>query len=448
MHVADLYDSQADDELARRVDALPERAPPGRPTVSQILDAGDGATILDDVLTFLRRFCAFPDEHALVSVALWTANAHMVEHFHTSPRLALLSPEPGSGKTRVLEVLDLLVPQSLFCLSASPAAVFRTLSKGMITLLIDECDAIFNRRGKDDGNEDLRALLNAGYKKGAKIPRCVGPKHDVQNFVVYCATALAGLGDLPDTIMTRSVVIRMRRRAPTEKVESFRTREHTEPGHLLRDRLAAWATATGAGAGKAWPELPAGIVDRPAEVWEPLLAVADAAGAQWPQIARSSCVAMCKRAQDHRASLGVRLLSDLRIVFGETDRLPTEIILQRLCSGDAWIEGQTEHRLEADAPWNELHGKPLGARGLASMLKRYGVSATKIKWDGHSLQGYRREDLWDAWTRYLSATPAEVEPMEPAPPPLPQQGFAVPEVPQVPHERTPEGAYEAGAELF
>jgi hypothetical protein len=83
---------------------------------------------------------------------------------------------------------------------------------------VDECDTVFTRRGKDDCNEDLRALLNAGYKRGAIIPRCVGPKHEVQSFEVYVATALAGLGDLPETIMSRAVTIRMRRRAPTEQV--------------------------------------------------------------------------------------------------------------------------------------------------------------------------------------------------------------------------------------
>ena len=128
--------------------------------------AAAGAAVLEDVKTFISRFCSFPDSNALVAVALWTAHAHMVEHFHTTPRLALLSPEPGSGKTRVLEVLALLVPHSMFCLSASPAAIFRTLANNRITLLVDECDAIFQRRGKDDGNEDLRALLNAGYKRG------------------------------------------------------------------------------------------------------------------------------------------------------------------------------------------------------------------------------------------------------------------------------------------
>jgi hypothetical protein len=372
-------------------------------------DFTEGASLLEDVRSFVKRFCSFPSEHALIAVTLWVAHSHVVSHFHTTPRLALISPEPGSGKTRVLEVLDLLVPASMFCLSASPAAIFRTLAKNPITLLVDECDAVFNRRGKDDANEDLRAFLNAGYKRGATIPRCVGPKHDVQNFAVFCATALAGIGDLPDTIMTRSVVIRMRRRAPNERVEPFRTREHSAPGNVLRDRLARWATLHGPTAGAAWPKLPAGIVDRPAEVWEPLIATADAAGGEWPARAREACVAMCKAAQDNRVSLGIRLLSDLRILFaaaGNPEALHTETLLTRLCDGP-------KHGLEDDAPWNELHGKPLGVRGLANFLKKYSVNPTKVKVDGQSLQGYRREHLWDAWNRYLAPTSAQAEPAEP-----------------------------------
>ncbi|MEQ1915230.1 MAG: DUF3631 domain-containing protein, partial [Gallionella sp.] len=315
-----------------------------------------GAGLLEDVKAFIFRFCVFPDIHSLVAVTLWAAHAHMIEHFHTTPRLALLSPEPASGKTRVLEVLHLLVPGSMFCLSASPAAIFRTLANGPITLLADEVDTIFARRGKDDSNEDLRALLNAGYKRGATIPRCVGPKHEVQNFKVHCATALAGLGNLPETIMTRAVIIRMRPRGPSETVEPFRTREHEHVGHRIRERLAGWADRVGIDAGKAWPTLPGGIVDRPAECWEPLIAVADAAGGPWPEMARAACLAFCAGPKDHHVSLGVRLLRDLRRIFGDATAMHTETILARLCNGH-------EFGLGDDAPWNELHGKPLGVRG-------------------------------------------------------------------------------------
>ena len=382
----------------------------------------NGSALLTITETFIKRFCAFPDEHALVAVTLWAAHTHMVEHFHTSPRLALLSPEAGSGKTRVLEVLDLLVPDSMFCLSASPAAIFRTLAENQITLLFDEVDTIFAKRGKDDSNEDLRGLLNAGYKRGAAIPRCVGPRHEVQSFKVFAATALAGLGDLPDTVMSRSIIIRMKKRAPHERIDPFRSREHEAPGHAIRNKLAEWAYVVGADAGAAWPTLPEGIADRPAEVWEPLIAVADAAGGPWPERARAACLALVKVAQGRRVTLGIRLLADLRTIFGDAEALPTSVILDRLAAGE-------RHGLEVDAPWSDLHGKPLGERGLASMLKKYDVHSQKVKVDGRALQGYRREHLWDAWQRYLPAlSPKEAEPVEPVEP----GAGGVPEVPEVP----------------
>ena len=386
----------------------------------------DGAALLTLVEKFIRRFSAFPDGQALVAVTLWAAHTHMVEHFHTSPRLALLSPEAGSGKTRVLEILNLLVPESLFCLSASPAAIFRTLAVTQITLLFDEVDTIFQKRGKDDGHEDLRALLNAGYKRGATIPRCVGPRHEVQTFNVFAATALAGLGDLPDTVMSRSVIVRMKKRRADEHVEPFRSREHESPGHALRNKLAEWAFVVGVKVGDSWPALPEGIADRPAEVWEPLIAVADAAGGDWPKRARDACLALVKVAADRRVTLGIRLLADLRTVFAEADVLATSTILDRLCDRQKRPDG--DGYLEADAPWSDMHGKPLAERGLASMLKKYDIHPQKVKVDGRALQGYRREHLHDAWQRYLPPSPKEAELVEPVEP----GAGEVPGVPEVP----------------
>ena len=370
----------------------------------------DGAELLDEVRAYIDRFIAFPDEHCLTAVALWAAHAHMIEHFYTTPRLALLSPEAGSGKTRVLEVLEPLVTSPMMSLSASPAAVFRTLSDRQITLLFDECDTIFSRRGKDDSNEDLRALLNAGYRRGARIPRCVGPKHEVVEFPVFCAVALAGIGSLPDTIMSRSIIIKMRRRAPSELVEQFRERWHHPEGYALRDRLALWAESAGRSAGDAAPDMPRGVVDRPAECWEPLLAVADAAGGHWPDTSRAACVTLVAVAQERRVSLGIRLLGDLRAVLGDDDAIHTEIALERLCDAD-------DSRLGADAPWAELHGKGLTTRGLASLLGNYGIHSKLVRIGTTVKRGYRREDLWDAWQRYLppvsEGTLQALQPLQP-----------------------------------
>jgi hypothetical protein len=327
----------------------------------------------------------------------------MVAHFHTSPRLAALSPEPECGKSRVLELLNLLTPNAMLIISPSVAAIFRKLAQDLVTLLFDEADALFTKRGKDDQHEDLRALLNAGYRRGACIPRCVGQKHEVQDFPVFAATALAGIGDLPETVMTRAIVIRMRRRSAFETVEQFRLRVHEPEGHALRERLAAWAEAVGPAAGAAWPELPEGIVDRKAEAWEPLIAVADAAGGDWPERARKAAVTFVSDVSlsiGVSASLGIRLLSDLREVFGDAEVMPTEAALKALTAMD-------------EAPWSDLHGSALNARGLAMRLKRYGINSRQVRIGERTVKGYRREDLHDVWTRYLvPPTPPQKETAE------------------------------------
>lgn len=380
-----------------------------------------GATLLDEADRFIHRFCVLPTEADHVAVTLWAAHAHMVEHFHTTPRLALLSPEPGSGKTRVLEVLHLLTPETMFVFSASVAAIFRTMAQAQTTLLFDEVDAIFGRRGKDDQNEDLRALLNVGYRSGATIPRCVGPQHEVQHFNVFAAVALAGLGDLPDTVMTRSVIIKMRRRAPNEHVEPFRLRQHEPEGHAIRHRLAEWAASCGEAAGASWPSLPDGIVDRPAEVWEPLIAVADAAGGDWPQRARAACTEICNNRQGRGQSLGVRLLIDLRTVFAGAEQLGTDELLTRLTGTRPFGRDRDgEDMFLLHAPWANLKGAPLDARGLANLLRQYDVTPTKVRPQGGSpVQGYKQADLWDAWSRYAptltDASPEQTEQSEQTP---------------------------------
>jgi len=361
-----------------------------------------GHVLLDEVADALARFVVFPGGEHWDAVALWVAHCHVVDAFESSPRLALLSPEPASGKTRTLEVLELLVPRPMHVLNASTAAVFRSIEAERPALLLDEVDAVFGRRGGDDTGEDLRALLNAGHRRGATIPRCVGKSMEVKRFPVYAALALAGLGDLPDTLMSRAVIVRMRRRAPGEALQPFRYRLAEPELHDLRDRLAGWLGTVRDNLADAWPELPEGITDRPADCWEPLVAIADAAGADWPARARTACVELCKVAESREASLGIRLLADLRDVFGDEDRLATETALARL------------HDLD-EAPWSDLRGRPLDARGLARRLTTYGVRSTKVKVDGKALQGYRREDLHDSWQRYLPSPPSP-EPPEPAEP--------------------------------
>ncbi|GGU69139.1 DUF3631 domain-containing protein [Streptomyces lavendofoliae] len=367
-------------------------------------DTIDGAALLNEVEAFHRRFNVFPVEAAYVAVTLWDAHAHLIDCFETTPRIAFLSPEPGSGKSRALEIVELLTPRPVSTVSASANALYRLVdsAEGLPTVLFDEVDTIFGPKAGAD--EALRGFLNAGYRRIGGALRCVGEgsNQNSQLFGSYCAVAMAGLGSLPDTVLTRSVIIRMRKRAPNENVESYRQRLHEKQGHALRERLAKWADTVRDQVAEAWPEMPEGVTDRPADVWEPLLAVADAAGGLWPARARAACLELVNAAHDNdEASLGVRLLTDLRDkVFCGADRMPTAAIIECLLRMD-------------EAPWADLHDKPINSRALARLLGQYVTPGNKpikprgIRTPSGFPKGYYAEDLTDAWIRYCPPPPGE-----------------------------------------
>ncbi|MCX5607899.1 DUF3631 domain-containing protein [Streptomyces sp. NBC_00047] len=362
----------------------------------------DGAALLDEVEAFHRRFNIFPREAAYVAVVLWDAHAHLIDCFETTPRIAFLSPEPGSGKSRALEIIEILTPRPVTTVSASANGLYRLVGapEGLPTVLFDEVDTIFGPKAGAD--EALRGFLNAGYRRSGGALRCVGDgsNQTAQIFPSYCAVAMAGLGSLPDTVLTRSVIVRMRKRAPNEKVEPYRQRVHEQQGHVLRDRLASWADTVRDQVAGAWPAMPEGVTDRPADVWEPLLAVADAAGGCWPARARAACLELVSAAKDNdESSIGVRLLTDLRDhVFCGSERMSTAVILECLLRMD-------------EAPWGDLDDKPLNSRALAKLLKQYVTPGNKpiqprgIRTASGTPKGYYAEDLSDAWERYCPPPP-------------------------------------------
>lgn len=356
----------------------------------------EGIEVLDSIYAFFGRFIAYPDDACRTAHVLWTAHTHLMETWESTPRIAFLSPEPGSGKSRCLEITELLVPRPVEAVNVTPAYLFRKVGSdcGRPTILFDEIDTVFGPKAKD--NEEIRGLLNAGHRRGGKAGRCVvrGRLVETEEIPAYCAVALAGLGGLPDTILTRSVVIRMRRRAPNEIVEPFRRRQHAAKGHEIRDRLAAWAEAIEPLVTGSWPVMPEGIADRDADVWEALIAVADAAGGDWPERARVTAVTLVTLSKAGTPSLGIRLLADIRTVFGDRWHLSTEMLLAEL------------NKLE-ESPWVDMKGKPLDSRSLARRLQTYNIKSATIRLGETTAKGYRLEDFHDAWARYLPSPPEE-----------------------------------------
>ena len=374
--------------------AFPNSINDGEPPEGEPSDADgiDGADLLNRVHDYARRFICYPSDTAGIVHVLWIAHAHLMDAWFSTPRLAVLSPEPGSGKSRVLEITALLVPNPALSVNSSAAYILRKVADqdNRPTILYDEIDTIFGPAAR--GNEDLRGMINAGYRRGATVGRCFTEKGKVltQDFSTYAAIAMGGLGDLPDTIMSRSVIIRMRKRGPGEDVEPFRPYMHEPPADALRNELAAWAAGVSALAGTVQPVLPDGIADRKADVWGPLLTVAELAGGRWPALARQAATEAVRSAKaNSKPSLPVQLLADIRACFGDRDRLTTADLLDKLLADE-------------EAPWGDLGRKKLDARILAKMLRGYDIRSSTIrKADGSTPKGYKREAFQDAWKRYL-----------------------------------------------
>jgi hypothetical protein len=352
------------------------------------------AVLLERVLVFVRTYVFLTDEQ-LAAVTLWVAHTHALKAADASPYLNIYSPEKRSGKSRLLEALSLLVAQPWLTGRVTPAALVRKVDAEAPTLLLDESDAAF--RGDREYSEALRGLLNSGWRRGGKATVCAKKGGDwvTRDFSTFCPKAIAGIGNLPDTIVDRAIPIEMKRKTVGENAARFRWREVCEVVGRLREDLAASCSVSLPVLTSARPEMPRELDDRAADIWEPLLAIADAAGGDWPGRARAAALTLSAGRARNDESIGIRLLSDIRDVFSDrdTDRLTTVSLLEALNTSE-------------EALWGDFRGRPLDSRWLSRLLRPYGVKPKTVRLDGRTPKGYLKADFCDAWARYLDVPSA------------------------------------------
>jgi len=367
----------------------------------------DLPSTLNDLVTFMRRFVSISDAQARV-VVLWIAHTHAFAAADTTPYLAITSAEKGSGKTRLLEVLEPLVAKPWFTGRVTAAVLVRRIDKLSPTLLLDEVDAAFN--GDREYAETLRAVLNTGHRHGGKASCCVGrgANIDFRDFSTFSPKAIAGIGRLPDTVGDRSIPVRLKRALPGT-VKNFRRREVQAEADRLRAELEAWALANVDRLRDRRPALPPELTDRQQDGAEPLLAIADAAGGDWADSARQALVELCAEGRSADDSIGKRLLSDIRDIFKERG------VVERIASVDlAGALAQVE-----TSAWGEwTNGKPITTNRLARLLRPFGIEPRKVREGPGTFRGYYVEAFLDSFARYL---PPEEAPEAPIPPSQPEQ---------------------------
>ena len=352
-------------------------------------DKISGAGLLDELHAAFGRYVVFPSPEAHDATVLWCAATHGQPAWEHAPRLTPVSPEKRCGKSRLMDVAEAVCHRVLITVNASTAAVVRSITiEDPPTLMVDEADTIFGTKRAAENHEDVRGILNAGHQRNRPYVRWDMMTRSREECPTFAMAMLAAIGELPDTIMDRAIVIRMRRRGPGEKVAPFRTRRDGPPLRDLGDRLHQWIRAHLAELVKAVPDLP--VEDRAADTWEPLINIASLAGGAWPDRARRACLALTGDEPDEGA-IGTHLLADLYEVWKDSEpELFTTTILDRL------------KKLE-EGPWSEWgrKGEPITASALAGLLRPYRVRSQNIRVGGVQAKGYLRNDLADPWRRYV-----------------------------------------------
>lgn len=349
-----------------------------------------GRELLNQTLAILQRY-VIADIESLHAAVAWAALSWLVDHATVLPMAMITAPEKGCGKSVLLDVLGALVLRPLQGGSITQSALFRSIELWKPTLLIDEADSFMKE------NEAMRGLLNSGHTRGSAfriLSEEVGGKLQPVRFSTWGAKAIAGikLETLDATLTSRSIILPMRRKLPSELSENFRHGDK-EPFKVLQSMFYRWSLDNGDAFSKLRPVLP-GLSNRDSDNWEPLLAIAELAGGEWPARIKTAALKIVGKAGESM-SLDAELLRDIREVFSskKVERISSINLLEALTTDDL-------------ASWRTYNrGTPMTARQLANRLRPYGISPDSVRVKGApgNPKGYKLEDFEEAFLRYIPA---------------------------------------------
>jgi 5S rRNA maturation endonuclease (ribonuclease M5) len=152
----------------------------------------DGAALLNDVSAFISRYVSLTQAQADVN-ALWDLHTHALDAADYTPYSNISSADKRSGKTRLLEVQNLLVAKPWLTSRTTTSALVRKIANDQPTLLLDESDAAF--KGNPDYAEALRGILNSGFEREGKVSLSVpvGKEWEMRDFSTFSPKAIAGI---------------------------------------------------------------------------------------------------------------------------------------------------------------------------------------------------------------------------------------------------------------
>lgn len=392
--VAKHFENMSEDKLKRIIRARFNHLVHERKRKLERIDTNtqyDPDICLPDLIAAVLSEYIDVDEHDAVAITLWTAFSHVYDQFSISPRLVLKSPEPGCGKSSLLDLLVLLCARGVRWDAGTAAAMFRCIDADHPSLMIDEVDCL-------DLAGTIEQVMRSGHRKGGFVTRHLDGAN--KYFATHGVMALAIVEKkLSEALLDRGVIIELKKTMRKDLRDIDDQKHIDEAVKPIYRQICAWARTKPKL--NLQPDLPEKLHNRRANNWKTLISIADCFGEVWGKKARAATLASLRIKKQEPAH---RMLVSFKRVFDDVlkdDRGRVDDIIKAL------------HDLH-DAPWNEYCGRNgTGAphkicdAEVTQLLARYGIHPGTVWPKGRkkgdkskSFRGYMRSWFEDAWARY------------------------------------------------
>ena len=354
----------------------------------------DTKCILDDICDYISRFVVYPNQHAKVAHTLWLVGSYFLEYeglsvFDNYPILAFLSPDEDSGKTRALDITELLAYTAINGGSYTAAGLCREIDQRyptLVTMILDELDETLSP-GKD--NSDYIRLLNNGYQRGKYIVRCNLNDNSNLRTPAYCPKAIAGLTTtkLKKTTRSRMITNRMRPLRTGEQVERHIDKAK---GNEIVAKIIEWRPTVLDQLKNTDEDSLSTLTNRSAQIWHPLLAIAKIAGEDWYKRGSAAADFFVSK-QKPEDTLGKKIFAELFRAYAlySTNQYPKGIQAQLFSSELKQRDGFPD---DIDSYKIAYY---LGANG-------YGIPIEQVKYGRKNLNGYKWDSCMPFFADYLT----------------------------------------------
>ena len=349
-------------------------------------DPVDGKSLANEIRSRLESHVVFQSAHHAVLVTLWIFGTYCMPAWRLWPRLLITAAVFESGKSTLLEIVHAFVFRGTTLSNCTAATVFRILSQVSPTLCLDEADTWLKN------SPGLGGILNASHVRSqARVAR-VGPRSEVEIFDIWSPIAISGIGTQKSTLVSRSLVIPLQPKLPSEHLEPVGFDIFSESGDTRR-RLLGWALEKMTAIKASTSRPPECRSPRRRDNYGPLYQLAAILGGPWPQLLEDAYHGTMET-DDGAKEMPEQVL--LRDIWGMFTRRPTKTAL-RTAEIVQYLSGLEE------SPW----APGLGSRGIsphkiAQMLKPFSIRSHDKRDGIHVAKAYMRLDVELAYNRYAA----------------------------------------------